>query len=143
MATTCRELMKTDVECCELDDTAQRAAQAMRDGNLGFLPVCDAGKHVLGVLTDRDLAIRLVADSLPASTRVSQLMTREVVGVRPTDPLSRAQELMTSRKKSRLLVLDPDDRLVGVISLSDLVQATGDAEAASALRGISAREARA
>src|SRR5262245_12512464 len=143
MATTCRELMKTDVECCEVDDTAQHAAQMMRDRNLGFLPVCDASKHMLGTLTDRDLAIRLVADSLPASTRISQIMTREVVAVRPTDPLSRAQELMTSRKKSRLLVLDPDDKLVGVISLSHLAQAAGDTEAASALRGISSREARA
>lgn len=143
MATTLREVMKTDVECCAPDHTAQCAAQEMREGNLGFVPVCDAGKHVLGVVTDRDLAIRLVADNLPATTRVSQIMTREVVSVRPTDSLSRARELMTSRKKSRLLVLDPDDKLVGVISLSDLAQAAGDTEAASALRGISSREARA
>lgn len=143
MATTCRDLMKADVECCEPDHTAQCAAQEMRDGNLGFVPVCDASKHVLGVVTDRDLAIRLVADNLPSTTKVSQIMTREVVGVRPTDSLIRARELMTSRKKSRLLVLDADDRLVGVISLSDLAQAAGDAEAAGALRGISSREARA
>jgi len=143
MATTLREVMKTDVECCEPDHTAQCAAQEMREGNLGFVPVCDAGKHVLGVVTDRDLAIRLVADNLPATTRVSQIMTREVVSVRPTDSLSRARELMISRKKSRLLVLDVDDKLVGVISLSDLAQSAGDTEAADALRGISSREARA
>jgi len=143
MATTCRDVMKTEVECCAPDHTAQCAAQEMREGNLGFVPVCDEGKHVLGVVTDRDLAIRLVADNLPSTTKVSQVMTREVVGVRPTDPLSRARELMTARKKSRLLVLDADDKLVGVISLSDLAQAAGDAEAADALRGISSREARA
>jgi CBS domain-containing protein len=143
MATTCRDVMKTELECCEADQTAQYAAQEMRDGNLGFLPICDESKHVLGVVTDRDLAIRLVADNLPASTKISQLMTREVVGVRPTDPLSRARELMESRKKSRMLVLDQDDKLVGVISLSDLVQAEGDSEAASAVRGVTSREARA
>ena len=143
MATTCRELMKADVACCAPDHSAQCAAQEVRDGNLGFVPICDGDKRVLGVITDRDLAIRLVADSLPASTRISQIMTREMVAVRPTDPISRARELMESRKKSRMLVLDADDRLMGVISLSDLVQAEGDHEAASVVRGVSAREARA
>ena len=143
MAMTCREVMKTDLACCGEDDTAQRAAQQMRDGNMGFIPICDEEKHVMGTVTDRDLAIRLVADNLPAGTRLSQVMTREVVGVRPTDPLSRARELMESRKKSRILVLDTGDRLVGVISLSDIVQAEGDHEAASVLRGVSSREARA
>jgi CBS domain-containing protein len=143
MATTCRDVMKTEVECCAPDHTAQCAAEEMRDGNLGFVPICDEGKRVMGVITDRDLAIRLVADNLPANTKISQIMTREVVGVRPTDPLSRARELMESRKKSRMLVLDPDDKLVGVISLSDIVQAQGDQEAASVIRGVTSREARA
>ena len=134
--------MKADVECCAEDHPAQCAAQEMRDGNLGFVPICDEGKRVMGVVTDRDLAIRLVADNLPATTKISRVMTREVVGVRPTDPLSRARELMQSRKKSRILVLDADDRLVGVISLSDIVQAEGDREAASVLRGVTSREAR-
>lgn len=143
MATTCRDVMKTDVECCAPDHTAQCAAEEMRDGNLGFIPVCGEDKRVQGVVTDRDLAIRLVADNLPATTKISQIMTREVVSVRPTDPLSRARELMQSRKKSRMLVLDANDKLVGVISLSDIVQAEGDREAASVLRGVTSREARA
>ncbi|HVE84283.1 MAG TPA: CBS domain-containing protein [Myxococcales bacterium] len=141
MAMTCRDVMKADVECCSAEDTAQHAAQLMRDGNMGFIPICDERKRVMGVVTDRDLAIRLVADNLPATTRLSQLMTREVVGCRPTDPISRAQELMASRKKSRMLVLDADDRLVGVISLSDLAQEGSDG--AATLREVSSREVRA
>jgi len=143
MTTTCREVMKADVECCAEEDTAQRAAQKMRDGNLGFMPVCDKRGRVLGVVTDRDLAVRLVADNLPCTTRLAQVMTHEVVSCRPTDPLFRARELMSSRKKSRILVLEAGDRLVGVISLSDLALAEGDHEVASALRGVSAREAHA
>ncbi|HZA49460.1 MAG TPA: CBS domain-containing protein, partial [Myxococcaceae bacterium] len=58
----CEEIMKKDVECVSPQDTVQAAAKRMRDENIGFLPVCDQSKKVQGTVTDRDLAIRVLAD---------------------------------------------------------------------------------
>ncbi len=74
----CEEIMKRDVECIFPQDTVQAAARRMRDENLGFLPVCDRSKKVLGALTYRDLAIRVLSDGRSASTSV------EDVRIRPT-----------------------------------------------------------
>ena len=81
MATTCRDVMKTDVECCAADHTAQCAAKEMRDGNLGFIPICDEDKRVLGVVTDRDLAIRLVAGALLGCLVVENAVHQRVFDV--------------------------------------------------------------
>ena len=93
----CREIMKKDVECVSATDTAQAAAKRMRDVNVGFLPVCDQSKRVLGTITDRDLAIRVLADASPSTTRMEDVMTREVVCCRPDDELrlKRALQLLS------------------------------------------------
>lgn len=137
---TCEELMKTDVEAVGLRDSAQHAARKMRDMNIGFIPVIDDQRHVLGTLTDRDIAVRLVADMRPGNTGVKEIMTREVVFCRPTDDIDRAVQIMTDRKKSRLMVLDREDRLVGVISLSDVVEVLDAVRAGQALQAIASRE---
>ena len=138
----CRDLMKTELECVSPADTVEEAAGRMRDENLGFLPVCDQSKKVLGTITDRDLAIRIVASAKPASTLVEDAMTREVVSCRPEDDLQRAQQLMAKNHKSRIMCLDKSGYLVGVISLSDIVQQEQGASAAETLRKVSEREAR-
>ena len=118
----CREIMKKDVECVSATDTAQAAAKRMRDVNVGFLPVCDQSKRVLGTITDRDLAIRVLADASPSTTRMEDVMTREVVCCRPDDELEEAENLMAKNQKSRIVVIDSGGALVGVISLSDIAQ---------------------
>jgi CBS domain-containing protein len=139
----CRDLMRTDVETLLPTDTAQAAAQRMREANIGFLPVCDRSMRVLGTLTDRDIALRLVADSLPAWTTIAVLMTPEVVACAPGDDLGEAERLMGERQKSRLLCVDDHTRLLGVISLSDIARVEDDAQAAATLRQVTEREARA
>jgi len=138
----CKELMKTDVECVSPSDTAQSAAKRMRDANIGFLPVCDASKRVLGTLTDRDLAIRLIAENRPATTRIEEVLTREAIACRPEDDLRKAEELMARYQKSRMMCVDEEGRLVGVISLSDIAQRESGARASQTLRDVSQREAR-
>src|SRR6185295_2315560 len=119
----CDEIMKRTVECVGTGDTVQAAARKMRDDNIGFLPVCEGDRKVLGTITDRDIAIRACADDRPASsTRVADVMTRTVISCRPTDDLERAQQLMSKHHKSRMLIADDGGRLVGVISLSDIAQ---------------------
>lgn len=140
-ASRCEGLMKTDVKCVSAKDAAGDAARIMRDENLGFLPVCDDDQKVLGTLTDRDLTIRLVAGGKSASTPVEEVMTREVVACRPSDSLSQAEELMESNQKSRIMCVDDDGRLQGVISLSDLAQYEDGGKAWATLRKVSAREA--
>jgi CBS domain-containing protein len=117
----CKDVMKSDVVCLSAQDSVEVAARKMRDSNVGFLPICDKGGKVLGTLTDRDIAIRLVAESRPADIPVEQVMSRELIFCKPTDDIKKAQELMGQNRKSRILCID-NGRLAGVISLSDLAQ---------------------
>jgi CBS domain-containing protein len=134
--------MKRDVECVSPSDSVEDAAIRMRDDNIGFLPVCDQSKKVLGTLTDRDIAIRLVAAKKPASTLVEDVMTREVVACAPKDDIRDAERAMAKNHKSRIMCVDEDGLLFGVISLSDIAQHEAGGRASETLREVSEREAR-
>jgi len=136
-----QELMKTDVECVSPQDTVEIAARKMRDLNVGFLPVCDQSRKVLGTITDRDVAIRVLAENRPAKTSVAEVMTREVVACRPEDDIRVAEHMMAQNHKSRIICLDDTGRLAGVISLSDLAQHNGT-HAARTMKEVSERESK-
>jgi CBS domain-containing protein len=138
----CKEIMKRDVECASPEETVQSAAQRMRDEEIGFLPVCDANKKVLGTITDRDLTIRVLAGGMSPTTTISDVFTRDIVACRPDDKLETAQDMMARHHKSRIMCIDEHDQLIGVISLSDIAQ-QGDGSAAKTLRKVSEREIRA
>ncbi len=138
---TCAELMKQDVECVAPSQSARDAARKMRDRNVGFLPICDHGKKVLGTVTDRDIAIRLVAEDHPARTTIREIMTSDIVACRPQDDLSKAEQLMAEHQKSRILVIDDSGTLKGVISLSDVVEHEDEQRAAKVAKAVTAREA--
>jgi CBS domain-containing protein len=137
----CREVMKTDVARCMETLSVQACAEMMRDDNIGFLPVVDGDQQVIGVVTDRDLAVRVLADDLPSDTPVGQVMTRDVRICRPDDELQAAEWKMSSTRKSRLVVADDEGHCVGVISLSDVAQADTRSRAGSVLRAVTRREA--
>src|ERR1044071_4379586 len=114
------EVMTVDVEKISADATVEQAAKQMKMHNVGILPVVD-GDAVVGVLTDRDLALRAVAERLrPEMTRVRQVMTRKVVSCGGDESVASASELMEKNLIHRLIVLSPDKKLVGIVSLSDL-----------------------
>ena len=137
----CETLMKTSVECVTPDESVVIAARLMRDGNLGFLPVCEEySGRVLGTVTDRDITLRLVAERLPLWTRVEDVMTRDVIACSPDDDLDTAHDLMAENQVSRIMCIDDDEQLVGVISLSDVAQMDGT-QAVRTLKQVSAREA--
>jgi CBS domain-containing protein len=138
----CQEVMKPGVECISPSSTALLAAQKMRDLNVGFLPVCDASKKVLGTVTDRDLTVRVIADDRPVSSPVSELMTGPVIACRPQDDIRTAQKLMGMHHKSRIVVADDDGKVVGIISLSDIAKYVEPVGAGETMRKISEREAR-
>jgi len=137
----CHEVMKTAVKCVPPEATVEDAATIMRDEGIGFLPVCDPRRRVLGTITDRDIAIRVVASGESPAQALQKFMTREVVACRPGDDLDYAQELMGQARVSRIMCIDDSGELQGVISLSDLADV--EAERASAtLRDVSDREVR-
>ncbi len=136
-----KEIMKRQVVCLSARDTVRTAAQKMRDLNVGFLPVCDPiTQEVIGTLTDRDIAIRLVPEDLPAGTKVTAIMTHGVVACLPEDDVITAERIMGQRQKSRILCIDAGGRALGVISLSDLARRDRGERVAETMRQISDRE---
>ena len=139
----CSELMKKNVECCRESDTAAEVAERMRERNVGFVPVCGAAGEPIGTVTDRDLAVRVVASRLPAeSTLIEEVMTHEVIACRPTDELEIAEALMCRYKKSRVMCTNEAGKLVGVISLSDVAEVETRGKSSAVLRSVAQREAR-
>ena len=138
----CSAIMKTDVECCPRGETVEAAAERMRNRNVGFLPVCDGVRAIVGTVTDRDLAIRVLAEHRPASnTLVADVMSPELVCCSPEDELEVAESLMAEHKKSRIVCADDRRRPVGIISLSDIAQVEDIATVSRVLGSITAREA--
>jgi CBS domain-containing protein len=139
----CETVMQQEVLYVLPGDTAQQAALVMRKENIGFLPVCDDGGCVIGTLTDRDLALRVCGDGTPAgSVHVAEVMTRDLVACGPDDDLSVAERLMAVHGKSRVIVTDGATRLLGIISLTDVVKRDSNRHAAHTLRKIVDREYR-
>jgi CBS domain-containing protein len=136
----CSEIMKSAIECLAPGDPADLAARKMRDHNVGFLPVLDASLRAVGTITDRDIAVRLVASNLPLVTPVSDLMSSDIVACKPSDDVRRAEELMGLHRVSRVLCVEEDGALAGVISLSDIAQHESPAVAARTLKDVTARE---
>jgi CBS domain-containing protein len=136
----CQDLMKSDVKCISPLTTLEEAAVRMRDDGIGFLPVCDDAGRAIGTITDRDITIRALASGESGSQPVKPFMTRSVVGCRRTDDLAYAADLMSQEKVSRILCVNEEGVLEGVISLSDIAQLEDGALASYTLRNVSDRE---
>jgi CBS domain-containing protein len=95
---------------------------------------------VVGALTDRDIATRLVAEDLPTTTAVRKIMTPYVVACLPIDDIHFAEELMAKKQKARVVCIDPTGRLQGILSLTDVAQWETE-RAGEILRQITEREA--
>ena len=122
------------------ETTVEMAAQWMRDVDIGFLPVCTTSGSVLGTITDRDLAIRVLASGLSASTPVREVMTPRVIAVHPKASLREVEQLMAHERVSRVIVTDDDGNLVGVVSLSDIAEHERAGRAGRVLKEVVRRE---
>ena len=138
----CRDVMKGDVLCATAQTTVAQAAAVMRDELIGFLPICDEDGGVIGTITDRDIAVRVVAEHLSPDESVAMFMTPNVVACRSDDDLSIAQDMMGEMQVSRIVCVDQQGKLAGVISLSDIAQVGDGADATATLRSVTVREAR-
>ena len=137
----CKDIMNPDVECVSARTSVREAARKMRDRNVGFLPVCDESMRAIGAVTDRDITIRIVANEQKLTTPVEAAMSLDVIACLPEDDLKVARELMAQHHKSRIMCINSEGRLEGVISLSDIAQFDASAGAVT-LRHVSGREAR-
>lgn len=115
-----QDIMTRDVEVVRPDTSLEEAAQKMKALDIGPLPICD-GERLVGMLTDRDITIRAVAEGRdPHNTRVSEVMTPDVVYCFEDQEVGDAVRIMEQYQIRRLLVLNHDKRLVGIVSLGDL-----------------------
>jgi CBS domain-containing protein len=125
-----KEIMTRDVKTVAPHDTLQAAAATMKLLDVGLLPVCQ-GDRLLGMVTDRDITVRAVADGADAgSHRVRDVMTTDVVFCYEEQDVHEAAQLMRDKQIRRLVVLSGDQRLVGIVSLGDLAVQTGDEQLA-------------
>ena len=132
-----RDVMTSDVKTVSPDQTAQEAAGFMLSADTGSIPVCRDDK-VIGMITDRDIAVRGTAQGKGPDCRVSDLMSSDIVCARDTDDVIAIAQRMSDSQVRRLPVLDADDRLVGMVSLGDLSRRSQEAAAKTALDGVSA-----
>jgi len=132
----CEEVMTREVECLGPSDTVNVAARKMRELDVGFLPICRADGTPLGTLTDRDIVLRVVADSQPYTTTAESCMSPDVVACRADDEIERAEALMRTNQVSRVLCLDDVGRVAGVISLADIAQYEAEQEAGHILADV-------
>jgi CBS domain-containing protein len=129
-----REVMTPNVEVINPDASVLEAAKRMAQRDTGVLPVCD-GDRLVGMLTDRDIVVRVVAaEKDPVATKVREAMTAEVEYCFDDEDTEEVALRMAEKKLRRLVVLDRDKRLVGIVSVGDLARARED-EAAVALSG--------
>jgi len=129
------EIMSRDVECIGPETTILEAAEKMRDLDIGFLPVCDRDRLV-GTVTDRDIAVRSVAQGRDArDASIQEIMTPQVFYCYEDDDVEMASRRMQEQEIRRILVLNRQKRLVGVLSIGDLAKAVGEEELAGETLG--------
>lgn len=138
----CGEIMSKNLEWLTEQDSIVKAATVMADAGIGFLPICDAAKRVVGVVTDRDLTTRALAKKVPSeSTSVELVMTSPAITCLETADVRAAEELMASERKARLVITDIDGKLTGVLSLADLIEHAPARSSLETVRAVMWREA--
>ena len=114
------EVMTKHVECLGPEATIPELASRMKSLDCGAIPICE-NDRLVGMVTDRDIALRLVAEGMdPSTTTVDRVMTREVLHCFHDDGTEYAAAMMEEHQVRRLVVLDRGKRLVGIVSLGDL-----------------------
>jgi CBS domain-containing protein len=131
-----RDVMTSSVEYCTPLDNVFEVAVKMKELNVGAIPICE-NDHLLGMITDRDIVIRGVAEKRPNSTRVTDIMSEHLITADPGMSIEEAAKLMAKNQIRRLPIVE-NNRLVGICSLGDLAINEGsDDEAGYALSEIS------
>ncbi len=130
------DVMTREVQTVAPDHSVQEAAAAMLSSDAGSIPVTENGR-LIGMITDRDIAVRGVAKGHGPETLVREIMTRDLVVVRSDESLDQAATKMSAAQVRRLPVIDEQEQLCGIISLGDLSRQGDNGSANEALEGVS------
>jgi CBS domain-containing protein len=119
----CNEVMTKNPVCCLPNDAVIKAAELMKSENIGSIPVIEneQSQKLVGIVTDRDLALKIVAEGRDAkSTSVEEVMTRKVVTCLADDDLQKALDAMAEHQLRRIPVVDNDNKILGIIAQADV-----------------------
>jgi len=130
-----QQIMSQIVECISPTTTISSAAEKMRELDIGFLAVCD-NDRLVGTVTDRDITIRSVAQGRDSRlATVSEIMSQSIFYCYEDDDVAHVGKQMQDKEVRRMLILNRQKRLVGVISLGDIAKTTGEGELAGETLG--------
>jgi CBS domain-containing protein len=133
---TCEEVMTKKPVCCLPDDMVINVAQLMKRDNIGSIPVVDDEKtqKIIGIVTDRDLALKIVAEGGDAnSIKVELVMTRHVISCHAGDDLQKALDAMSQHQLRRIPIVDDDNRILGIIAQADVATRVNQPEKTAAM----------
>jgi CBS domain-containing protein len=137
MVQTLRDIMTTDVKTVSKNDDICTAALKMKENNVGIIPVIDEQENCIGLVTDRDIVIRGLAEKRTASVKVEEVISKDVIQAAPDTEVKQAAEMMAKEQIRRLPVVEKG-KLVGIVSMADLaVNRSTQEEAGHAIRGVS------
>lgn len=133
----CREIMTKSVRTATREMSLSDVAAMMRDGDMGAVPVVDGGK-LIGIVTDRDIVVRAVAEGSSSDTPIGEVMTTELFTVAPNDFVFEAIRLMGDKQVRRIPVVSEDGSLAGIIAMADVaLEMEDEKEIAETLEEIS------
>ena len=136
--TTVREIMSSGAECAQENETIQEAAKKLADLNVGSMPICGDDDRLKGMITDRDIVVKVIAEGKdPSSTKVSELAEGKPVTIGADDSVEDALKTMSEHKVRRLPVIDGRE-LVGVVSQADVARNLPDEKTGDLVEAISA-----
>jgi len=118
-----RDIMTRDPEVCRREHTARDAARVMRDRDCGCVPIVDDAGSVIGIVTDRDLAVRAIASGKDSNTKLNDLMTPVASCCGPDDDLRDVEQKMAELQVRRIPIVDASGRCIGIISQADIARA--------------------
>ena len=137
----CREIMTGNVKTANREMSLQEVARLMREGDMGAMPVVEDNKLV-GIVTDRDIVVRAIADGREASTAIGDVMTTEIFSVKPDDFVFEAIRLMGDKQVRRIPVITENGELAGIIAMADIaLEMEDEREIAETLEEISSGSA--
>ena len=142
----CSEVMTMNPACCLPNNTVLQLAQMMKDKDIGPVPIIEneQTRRLVGIVTDRDLALKVVAEGRDArTTTAAEVMTRKVVTCHAEDDLQKALDAMSEHQLRRIPVVDNDFRIIGIIAQADVATRVDQPEKTAALvKGISQSNAK-
>lgn len=125
----CKDIMTPNPSYCSPEEISVKAARIMRDEDVGIVPVCEEGKKLVGVVTDRDICLTVVAEERhPREVKVLECMSEDLVTCKPEDNVQKAADLMKEYQVRRIPVVDDQGRILGMIAQADIALKVGKPE---------------